>query len=257
MLRKSPVVAVTVILAFVGCSRLDQQTAPGTETSRSVDPGVAASVVSMSAPPHTGMQFAAQIHTDMMQEFMSKRAAIRKLHAKGRCASIAGIIRDHFPQIAAATGESDSAQFEGSLSQALINVGCATGRVTRPHGALEAYRGALEGALATASSPGDAAANLDAVVASDKTQSPADHSQLVALASLGASSVYYWSKVQADGGLPADGTAQLLMIRYDALCGTACKIGWADLGGGLLGAMGGGLVGSIISAGVTSAIEAL
>lgn len=252
--RTSLLLVAATLVASIGCS-MDRQIAPDAETSRPLSPSAAASVISMSALPHTGDQYSARIHTNMMQDVMAQRRAIRKLNSKQQCERVATIMRKHFPEIAAATGNNDMVSYEAALSAALVYVGCKSGKIAPSHSALEKYRFALQDAYLSASNPGDVVESLDAIVASDKTLSPADHKKLQSLASLGAASVLYWSKVKDDGGLKDD-DGQLLMMRSTVLCGTACKIGWIDLGGGIQ-YVETGPWGFLLAAGVTSALAAI
>lgn len=204
---------------------------------------------------------------------MAQRASIRKLDYPQRCARIESIVRKQFPSIVAATGISDPNTYERALSRGLAHVNCPAvslasigpaassamtvqglGVVT---GGFAAYSDAMQSAIQSAATPDEAAANLDAVVASATNLGPADHEMLASLASLGASSVYYWYDVQKSGGFGVYGTASLQMSMFSVDCGPWCKAGWADLGGGLIGAMDGGLPGSVLGAMIGSAVEAI
>lgn len=200
-----------------------------------------------------------------MQDVMEQQSLLRKLTLSQRCARIAEIARNHFPSVAAATGNNDPTAYEAGITQALEQINCSTdlesadgGPVPEDvglsiDGPLSAYGQAMHDVLMSAATPDAAAAGLDSIVASAGALSPSDHEVLAGLASLGASSVYYWSASSTKGDLGSSDVET-----FSETCGTACKLGWADLGGGLLGAYsGGGLPGSVAGAIIGSAVAAI
>lgn len=249
-----------------------EHTAPKLSTSMPLSPALAELVVSKSMLPHTSVRFRwlAQAHTAAMQEVLTQAPAIRKMDAEHRCAAIATIARNQFATIEAGSGVHDRALYETALSHALARIHCATAQplsmwaagasVTAAHTeepTYADYSDALHTAMLSGATPDETAANLDAVVASATDLSPAQADTLSALASLGASSAYYWYNVQTSYGYSGDYNGDLTPPQYQtfmfqALCGTWCKIGWQDLAGGILGAEG-LLLGSIMGAVVNSA----
>ena len=93
-----------------------------------------------------------------------------------------------------------------------------------------------------------------------RARRPTRHFEVLAgIASIAASSAYYWYDVEASGGFDGGGEEQLMSIYPLLACRFWCRVGWGDLAGAIIGGLAGlplgpeaSLAGSLIGAAIGS-----
>lgn len=281
--------ALGVALATARCTGKESSAPPRAEPRRPLSAARAAAAVAQGLLPHglPQVNWMAEVHTRAMQEALAIQAELRASSPRDRCARIEGIVRRLVPDIARHTGITDQAFYQARFAEARARSGCpetpalSVWGLPAPlpatedsvTGEYQAYTGAMENAVLNAGSPEEAAAGIDAALAAGSSLPAADYQVLAGIASIAASSVYYWYQVEATSGGGAGGDQEYLMSIFPPTgwCGFWCKTGWADLFGAVGGAAAvietagpGALVapeavlaGSVIGAAVNSASTAI
>lgn len=213
----------------------------------------AAAAIAKGLTPHglPQVQWMAEIHTQAVQEAMSIRSELKALNGRERCARIEAVVRKFVPEIARHTGITDPAFYEARFADARSRNGCGDATplsvwglpASLPTqdelvtGEFQLYTPPMESAVLNASTPGEAAAGIDAALAAATSLPAADYQVLAGLASIAASSTYYWYDVEVSGGFDGGGEEQLMSIYPLVACRFFCRVGWADLAGGIIGGM--------------------
>ncbi len=269
--------AFAAAVATARCADFDAS-APATRTPQPpLSADRAAAAVAHGLTPHglPQVNWMAEIHTKAVQEAMSVRSELKALNAGDRCARIEGIVRKFVPDIARATGITDPAFYEARFADARSHIGCGNttplsvwGLPTSPPtqeelvtGEFQLYTPPMESAVLNASTPAEAVAGIDAALAAASASGlrTPDFEVLAGLASIAASSTYYWYDVEVLGGFDGGGEEQLMSIYPLVACRFFCRVGWGDLAGGIIGGLlstpGGAaavLAGSLVGAAIGS-----
>ncbi len=278
--------ALGVALATARCAGKESSAPPRAEP-HPLSATRAAAVAAQGLLPHglPQVNWMAEVHTRAMQEALAIQAELRASSPKDRCARIERIVHRLVPDIARHTGITDQAFYEARFAEARARSGCpetpalsvwglpaplavSEDSVT---GEYQAYTEAMESAILNAGSPEEAAAGIDAALAAGASLPAADYQVLAGIASIAASSVYYWYQVETTSGGGGDPEYQMSIFGTTGPCGFWCKTGWADLFGAVGGALGviyaagpgvavapeAVLAGSVIVAAVNSATTAI
>jgi len=281
--------ALGAALATARCAGREPSAPPRAAPRQPLNAARAAAAVAQGLLPHglPQVNWMAEIHTRAQQEALAVQAELRASDPGNRCARIEGIVRRLVPDIARHTGITDQAFYEARFAEARARSGCpdtpalSVWGLPAPlpttedgvTGEYQAYTGAMESAILNAGSPEEAAAGIDAALTAGSSLPAADYQVLAGIASIAASSVYYWYQVEVSSGGGAGGDQEYLMsiFRTTGWCGFWCRTGWADLFGAVGGAAavietaGPGaavapeavLAGSVIGAAVNSASTAI
>ena len=231
---------------------------------------ITANAIARVASARARTSWVAAMHTDAMNEVRAMRddwRATRPHHKQQRCEAVLRIARRYTERATAHVGM-PAGVMNGVARKAAVDHGCAPGAdlaMTLPAysrgaallslfsttalteevtGEYQNYLGGLDNAYASAGSP-DEVSNLSWAVVNQAAANgvgQADLDVLAAIAGVGVSSGYEWYSFQQGGGFDDPGQDEMSMFARKKLVNWK-TVGWADLGGAIVGAIGGAAAG--------------
>lgn len=211
--------AVVLALAASGCEP-DRPSAPGAADGGPLTSAQLAAVITRAQLPNgrPALTWVAEIHARAMQRWLRAGSGLSSLPRLGRCGRLEALARATTPDIKRASGVTADGLYQRAFAASEEQVGCrrrsspssvrggsggwahaeeSDGADTVVTGAYEAYVPLIEAAVANAAAPAQGVASVDQVLSQASALPPADFEVLAALASLAASSAWYWYEYQA------------------------------------------------------------
>jgi len=243
----------------------DRSAAPSAPVEPALSAAQVVAVMERSQLRHgrQSMEWVADLHTRAMQQWMTERAG-RTLSKQAACARVHSLARSFLPEARSAAGLSNRAVddlYERSITASGVRHGCdvraaalsiwpvaSLNRVTAQDqdtvtGAYEEFVPLIESAT-TVGTPEGVVQALDGVLSQASLLPSPDYLVLAAMASLAASSAWYWFEYERTTGGGDDSTPVMSIFAY-----AAGRFSWryclgADLAGGLAAVRAGRLIGA-------------
>lgn len=253
----SKLLQITIVASLAGVTVMcvpDRSSAPTYSDGPPLTAAQAAAVNARARLPHgrAELHWVPELHTRAMQEWLSSRRQLASLSKQDACARLVQLVRSFLPDVKRATrgpGDQVEAAYEQAIALARIQVGCegqaaplAIWSATPAHlaaaqeadtvvtGAYEEFVPLIESAITSAESPDQAVAAVDGVLSQAVSLPAPDFEVLAAMASLAASSAWYWYEVEVS----VNGGGEAMSI----FAPSAGRFSWrlfgaADLAGGV------------------------
>jgi hypothetical protein len=268
--RRLVIIAVSVVLgvAAVRCTDNQSSVAPRRVGARVSNAKITDEARARARAARTKGAWMGEFHSNAIHDWIEGRKELGKnATLEAKCALVWRLARKYAPKAAehgALTKEVvDELEAYGAKKgcggpsglDAYISSAAANSRQLSIFGVLKAqwegatgvyadYEPQLEAAYNNPSTPDDVAAVSWAVIdqAAANGIPQADLEVLAGLASISVSSAYDWYAYELSGGFSGGGGGAGDVPMYSvfgalSLCGKWCKVGWADLGGALWGAL--------------------
>ncbi len=223
MTRKMAVLAgaVGLALAASGCEG-DRPSAPDRADGWPLSEDQLAAALTRAQLPsgRPALTWVPRVHAEAMQRWLRTGHGLSSLPGMGRCGRLEALARATIPEIKRASGVTADGLYQRAFAASHEQVGCR--RPARPlsiespsmgwahvewsqegdtvTGEYEAYAAQIETALANAAAPAQGVAAIDQVLSQASVLAPADFEVLAALASVAASSAWYWYEYQGSTG---------------------------------------------------------